>query len=711
MKKISEKINVGNRELSIEHGELAKQAGGAVKVTYGETVILASCCLAEARENTDFFPLTVDYRERTYAAGKIPGGYFKREGRPQEKEIITSRLIDRPIRPLFPEGYFDEVQIVVAVLSSDGENDSDIPSMIGSSCALALTGAPFLGPVGAVRIGRINGSFIINPTFKELEESDFNLVIAGTESALTMMEGECGEASENDILEAIDFARPVIKDITLFQKKIISMAGTQKREFKVDTVETDKKLADEIRQYASPMITAVYREALSKQDRSQKLENIKSEVIEKFNLADAEDDTGEKQAAQVLSELKKELLRELLKKDGLRVDGRKADQIRQITCKAGYLPRTHGSGIFTKGETQSLAVVTLGTSSDQQIMDELEGEYKKRFMLHYNFPPYSVGEVRPMRGPGRREIGHGLLAEKALMPVLRDKTEFPYTIRLVSDILESNGSSSMATVCAGSIALMDAGVPIKAPVAGVGMGIIDDIILSDMLGDEDHYGDMDFKVAGTREGITAIQMDIKIEGITKEVLGRALEQAKKARLETLDNIEKEISKPRESLSPYAPHLEILTINPDKIGILIGPGGKNVKKIQEETGANIDIEDDGTVTISSASSENLATAVKMVKSYTEDVEPGKMYEGKVTKIMDFGAFVEVLPGKSGMVHISELAPYRVGKVTDILNIDDVVKVKCIEIDDRGRINLSRVKALSEDEKKAEMKKDKQKKGKE
>lgn len=698
MEKIIEKIEINGRELVIETGELAMQAEGAVKVTYGETVILAACCTAESKGSKGFFPLTVDYRERTYAAGKIPGGFFKREGRPQEKEVTTARLIDRPIRPLFPEGYEDEVQVMITVLSFDGENDTDIPSIIGGSCAVSLSSAPFDGPVGAVRIGKIGSDFILNPTYKELENSEFELVVAGTESGIIMLEGESSHASEEVIIEAIDIAKSAIEKIVQVQKSIVQKAGCPKVGF--SPPELDVNLKNEISDFAGAKILEVYRGTLPKSERSKGLSDIEKEVLDKFTDPESEDEEKILQVELILDKLKKELLRKILVEEKLRVDGRKPDELRPITCSNGFLPRTHGSGLFTKGETQSLCVVTLGSKSDQQIMDVLEGEYRKRFMLHYNFPPYAVGEVKPNRGPGRREIGHGLLAEKAIAPSLPGQENFPYTIRVVSDILGSNGSSSMATVCAATIALMDAGVPIREPVIGVGMGIIEDVILTDIMGDEDHAGDMDFKVAGTRKGITAIQMDIKVSSISREILVKALQQAKKARLSTLEEIEKVISKPKEDLSQYAPRIETLTIDPKKIGLLIGPGGKNIKAIQESTETVIEIEDDGTVAISSSDKDNMARAVDMVRLCVEDVEAGKIYEGKVKNVHDFGAFVEVLPGKEGLVHISELAPYRVNKVTDILNAGDNVRVKCLEIDDRGRIKLSRVMALTEDERKNE-----------
>lgn len=689
---IKEKLELNGREIIIETGLLASQADGAVTVTYGETVVLATCCVSEAENNFGFFPLTVDYRERTYAAGKIPGGFFKREGRPNEKEIITSRLIDRPIRPLFPEGYKDEIQVIITVLSSDNENNSDIPSMIGGSCAIALSKAPFEGPIGVVRIGKINNEYVINPTFEDLEKSEFELIVAGTESGITMLEGGSSGTTEDNILSAIDVAKSAIDSIVALQKKITDQAGSPKKEFQI--VEIDDELKTIISDYSSEKITDVYRGALSKHDRQLKLDAIRTEILEKY--VDPDDDEKISLAKNFIEKLMKKLLRKLLTEEKIRVDGRHPNELRPITCSYGLLPRTHGSGLYTKGETQSLSVATLGNNRDQQIMDALTGEYKKNFMLHYNFPPFAVGECRPNRGPGRREIGHGLLAEKAITPSLPDKDGFPYTIRLVSDILESNGSSSMATVCAGTIALMDAGVPIKFPVAGVGMGIIDNVILTDIMGDEDHAGDMDFKVAGSRDGLTAIQMDIKISSVSLDILKEALEEARKARIHTLDEIAKTISKPRDSLSKYAPNIETMTINPKKIGALIGPGGKNIKEIQESTDSVIEIDDDGTVAISSSSREMMQEAIRMVKLSTDDAEVGRTYEGTVKNILDFGAFVEILPGKEGLVHISELAPYRVEKVTDILKVGDKVKVKCLGIDERGKIKLSRVKALNKKE---------------
>ncbi|MGM0567650.1 MAG: polyribonucleotide nucleotidyltransferase [Elusimicrobiota bacterium] len=699
MQRIKEKIEVNGRTLEIETGQLARQAQGAVKVSYGETVILATCCTDEARPGLNFFPLTVDYRERTYAAGKIPGGFFKREGRPQEKETITSRLIDRPLRPLFPDGYKKEVQVMVTVLSSDGENDADIPALIGASCATALTPAPFAGPVGAVRISSKDGNMIVNPTVTQLQESDCDFVVAGTSDAVVMLEGEANEVPEEEVIKSIEKAFSEIKRIVELQNTLLQKANPEKEEFVAP--QSDEELENKVKEAAEEKITSLFKTATSKIERSRSLSKIKEEVLQELVDEESEDASDVKGAiSEYFGQLKKEILRKLIKEEGLRVDGRKPDELRPIDCVSSLLPRTHGSGLFTKGETQALAAVTLGTMADMQIMDELSGEYKKSFMLHYNFPAFSVGEVKPNRGPGRREIGHGLLAEKALKKVFPSRDDFPYTIRVVSDILESNGSSSMASICAGTIALMDAGVKIESPVAGVGMGIIEGVILTDMLGDEDHAGDMDFKVAGTQKGVTAIQMDIKIEGISTQVLRDALNKAREARLKTLEAIQKEIAQPREELSPHAPGITIIKINPEKIGSLIGPGGKNIKKIQEDTGASIDIEDDGSVSISADNEEAMAETVKRVKGHTDEAKPGQIYIGTVKNIMNFGAFVEILPGQDGLVHISELAPYHVSQVTDVLNEGDEVRVKCIEIDERGRINLSRVQAMSEEEKEKE-----------
>ncbi len=706
MKKFKKAIELAGRELRLETGELARQAGGAVKVSYGDTVVLATCCVSPGG-NLPFFPLTVDYREKTYAAGKIPGGFFKREGKPQEKEVVTSRLIDRPIRPLFPEGYKDEVQVFISVLSSDGINNSDIPAMIGGSCAVALSSAPMEGPIGAIRIGKIDGEFIVNPTFEQINDSEFDIVVAGKEGTITMIEGEAYETSEEDILKAINKAEEYVAQIVDLQNKIVEKAGKEKLVYEPAPI--DDELAKKVRNKASTAITEIFKNAYSKQVRSSKLTELKDQIIEK--LAEKDPETGEAdsdisgQIKTIFGKLEKEILRKMVTEDKLRVDGRKPDELRPITCKAGYLPRTHGSAVFTKDETQSLGVITLGTTSDQQIMDELEGEYKKHFMVHYNFLPFCVGEVKRYFGPKRREIGHGLLAERALYPVLPDKEDFPYTIRLVSDILESNGSSSMATVCAGTLALLNGGIKMEAPVAGVGMGIIGDTILTDMLGDEDHAGDMDFKVAGTRKGITAIQMDIKISGISREILREAFQKAKDARLGTLEEIEKETPKAKDNLSPWAPQLNTLTIKKSKIGAVIGPGGKNINHIQDESDASVDIDDDGqqgTVTISADSKESMDRAVKMVNGFTDEAEVGKIYEGTVQTIKNYGAFVEVLPGMDGLLHISELAPYHVAKVTDILNEGDTVKVKCTKIDDRGKISLSRVEAMTNEELEAEKK---------
>ncbi|MEA3506338.1 MAG: polyribonucleotide nucleotidyltransferase, partial [Elusimicrobiota bacterium] len=608
----------------------------------------------------------------------------------------------------FPEGYNDEVQVFISVLSSDGVNNSDIPAMIGGSCAVALSEAPMEGPIGAVRLGKIDGEFIVNPTFDQIDDSEFDIVVAGKEGTITMIEGEAYETSEEDVLKAIDTAEEYVARIVSLQNKIVGQAGKEKLLYEPAPI--DEELAKKVRDEAAVAITEIFKSGLGKQERSSKLSELKEQVIEAVAEKDPETGEADKSAAgrikTVFGKLEKELLRKMVTEDKLRVDGRKPEELRPITCKAGYLPRTHGSAVFTKGETQSLGVITLGTTSDQQIMDELEGEYKKHFMVHYNFLPFCVGEVRRYFGPKRREIGHGLLAERALYPALPTKEDFPYTIRLVSDILESNGSSSMATVCAGTLALLNGGIKMKAPVAGVGMGIIGDTILTDMLGDEDHAGDMDFKVAGTRDGITAIQMDIKISGITREVLREALDRAKTARLGTLDEIEKETPKASEDLSPWAPQLKTMEIKKSKIGAVIGPGGKNINRIQDESGTSVDIEDEGdkgVVTISAESKESLDEAVRMVKELTDEAEVGKIYEGTVQTVKDYGAFVEVIPGQDGLLHISAMAPYRVNKVTDILNEGDKVKVKCTKVDDKGKISLSRVEAMTEKELEEEKKK--------
>jgi len=680
-------VDLGGRSLIIETGKVAKQSHGAATVRSGDTIILAT--VVEAKQvdvEQDFFPLFVDYREKAYAAGKIPGGFFKREGRPSEKEIVSARLIDRSLRPLFPEGYFNEVQIMVMVLSSDQENDADVLGLVGASAALGISSIPFYEPIGAVRVGRINNRFIINPLFSELEESEMNLVVAGTKDYINMVEGGCQEVSEEDLLAALEFGHEKIKLTVEIQEQLLSRCGKPKRE--VEPPPKNPELKEAVTNLAFEKIKEANRTP-DKIERENKLDelldSVTLELLEKFP-------ESENQIKAILQELEKQDMRKMILTEGKRVDGRDINQIRPISCEVGVLPRTHGSAIFTRGQTQSLAVATLGTKIDEQRTDDLEGESSKSYMLHYNFPPFSVGEIRPIRGPGRREIGHGALAERAIQPVVPKEEVFPYTIRIVSDILESNGSSSMATVCGGTLSLMDAGVPIKAPVAGVALGLIKDeekvAILSDILGVEDHLGDMDFKVTGTRKGITAFQMDLKMAGIDLNLLNQALKRAKEGRLHVLDIMEQTIAKPRPQLSAYAPRIIILKVKPDKIGEIIGPGGKTIRGIIEQTGAKIDIEDDGSIFIASVDQKAGELAQELILKLTEEPEMGKEYTGKVKRVTAFGAFVEILPGQDGLVHISELDTRRVNRVEDVLNVGDEVKVKIIGIDVDGKIKLSR-----------------------
>ncbi|KPK76829.1 MAG: hypothetical protein AMJ89_03440 [candidate division Zixibacteria bacterium SM23_73] len=680
-------VDLGGKSLIIETGKVAKQAHGATIVRLSDTMILATVVEAkEVDEEQDFFPLFVDYREKTYAAGKIPGGFFKREGRPSEKEIVSARLIDRSLRPLFPEGYFKEVQIMVMVLSSDQENDADILGLVGASAALGISPIPFYEPIGAVRVGRINGRFIVNPLFSELEESEMNLVVAGTKDHINMVQGGCQEVSEEDLLAALEFGYEKIKLIVEIQEQLLAGCGKPKQ--KVEPPPKNPELVEAVTNLAKEKI----KEANHTSDKTERenkldelLDSVSLELLERFP-------ESERQIAAILQELEKQDMRKMILTEGRRVDGRDIYQIRPISCEIGVLPRTHGSAIFTRGQTQSLAVTTLGTKMDEQRIDDLEGESTKSYMLHYNFPPFSVGEIRPIRGPGRREIGHGVLAERAIQPVVPKEDLFPYTIRIVSDILESNGSSSMATVCGGTLSLMDAGVPIKAPVAGVALGLIKEkekvAILSDILGVEDHVGDMDFKVTGTRKGITAFQMDVKIAGVDLSLLNQALKRAKEGRLHILDIMEQTIAKPRPELSAYAPRIIILKVKPDKIGEIIGPGGKIIRGIIEKTGAKIDIEDDGSIFIASVDQKAGELAQELILKLTEEPEIGKEYMGKVRRVTAFGAFVEILPGQDGLVHISELDTGRVNRVEDVLNVGDEVKVKIIGIDVDGRIKLSR-----------------------
>ncbi len=687
-------LEVKGKTLTIETGLFAKQADGSVLARYGDTVVLATAVAKkEVREGIDFFPLTIDYQEKSYAAGKIPGGFFKREGRPSEKEVLTSRLIDRPTRPLFPDGFFSETQGIISVLSFGDENISDILGIIGMSCALCISNIPFNGPVGAVRIGILNDSLVINPDLQEIEECDFNLVVAGTEEAVMMVEGGGQEIKEPVLLEALNIAHEEIKKIVDLQKQLVASVGRTKRSFTVPQL--DEKLMESVSDLSLDKIkqAIVIPDKLLRQDT---LDDILKDVIEKLNT---EEEDISKNIALLFNKLEKNLVRNMILEQNVRADGRKPDEIRNISGYVGFLPRAHGSALFVRGETQALTVVTLGTAEDEQRIDSLEGESKKKFMLHYNFPPFSVGEVKFLRSAGRREIGHGILAERALKVILPQRDDFPYTIRIVSDILESNGSSSMATVCGGALALMDAGVPIKAPVAGIAMGLIKEnentVILTDILGLEDHLGDMDFKVTGTEEGITAFQMDVKISSVTKEIMENALEQAKKGRLHILGKMKEILSGPRDDLAAHAPRIYTLKIKPAKIRDVIGTGGKVIRGIVEETGVKIDIDDTGTVNIASIDEESAQKAIAIVEGIVADAELGKLYMGKVKRIVDFGAFVEILPGTEGLLHISQIADTRTEKVTDVLKEgEENVPVRVIEIDKMGRVRLSRKEALKE-----------------
>ncbi len=685
----------GKEEIIISTGKMAKQAHGSCTVQCGgKMVLVTAVCSRKPRENMSFFPLTVEYREKTFAAGKIPGGFFKREGRPGEKEILTARMIDRPIRPLFPHGMRNDVQIVATVLSSDVEHDSDILALIGASTALTISDIPFDGPIGGVRVGSVNGQFIINPTFQEMEESDLDLVVVSDKEDVLMIEAGSNDVSEDRMIEAIKFAHEASSDLIELQEQLKEKVGKKKRE-DISTIEPDQDLLERIEKIVGDKMSEIHQLS-EKSERMEALDLLKKEVI---GAAGAEDDTDlQAQIGEAMQTLEKKLLRDSIFNDKKRLDGRDFDEIRELACEVNVLPATHGSALFTRGETQSLAVITLGTSGDEQRIDALEGEGHKSFMLHYNFPPFSVGEARPIRGPGRREIGHGALAEKSLKPVLPSKDVFPYTLRLVSEILESNGSSSMATVCAGSLALMVGGVPIRSAVAGIAMGLVsngsDYEILTDIAGSEDHFGDMDFKVAGTKEGINAVQMDLKIRGVGFELLEKAFDRAKKARLEILDAMEREIKEPLKELASTAPQIKSIKLPEDKIGTVIGPGGKMIKKIVAESGADINIDDDGVCQIASPNKESLEAALDMIRPLIEDPEIGKIYEATVRKIMDFGAFCDFMSNKSGLVHISELASGYVENVGEVVSEGQKVRVKVKEIDKQGRINLT-MKDIEED----------------
>jgi polyribonucleotide nucleotidyltransferase len=684
------------RPLVLETGRLARQAAGSAVVCFGETMVLAAVTVSPNVSTLPFFPLTVEYREKTYAAGKIPGGFLKREGRPSDKEILASRLIDRSIRPLFPEGFKNEVQVFVTVLSADQENDADILGVVAASTALSLSGVPWNGPLAGVRVGRVEGNWILNPTFQQLEFSTIDLVVSGSSDSIVMVEGGALEVSEAEMLEALKVAQRGIRDVIKLEQQLIAKAGTPKK-FEWRKPETDQALVARVREAAeSQMAQAI--NAKDKAGRSQAVKAVKEQVLEKLTPEFAE------QAREVgteLEDIEYRVMRSQVLERGERVDGRDLDTIRPITIETKVLPRTHGSAIFTRGQTQALVSVTLGTTDDEQRIDSIDvaGETTKSFMLHYNFPPYSTGEVKMMRGTSRREIGHGALAERALQPLLPQYEDFPYTLRVVSEILESNGSSSMATVCGGSLALMDAGVPMKAPCAGVAMGLIKEgakiAILTDILGSEDHLGDMDFKVAGTERGITSIQMDIKIEGLDLKIMEDALEKARKGRLHILKEMAKVLPAPRTELSKYAPRIFTMQIKPDKIGDVIGPKGKTIRGIQDATGAKISIEDTGVVTISAVGGEAGEKARAMVAAITTEPEVGRTYEGPVKSTTAFGAFVEILPGVEGLLHISELQHGRTEKTEDVVKKGDIVQVKLLEVDDRGRMKLSRKALLPRD----------------
>jgi polyribonucleotide nucleotidyltransferase len=686
-------LDFHGRPLTIEVGRVAKQADGAAWVRYGETVVLVTAVAArELKLETDFFPLTVDYQEKTFAAGKIPGGFFKREGRASEKEILTCRLIDRSIRPLFVEGLRCETQVIATVLSADRENDPDVVAMLGASAALHVSDIPFNGPIAGVRVGRIDGKWVINPTQSELQESDTDIFLSGSKDAIVMVEGGARMVAEDQILEGLFAGHQAIQPLLEIQEQLRRELGKAKRH--VPLAELDAGIVGRVEELALAKLEQAI-EIPEKQERYKRLAEVKAEVVTQVAAEFAGKDRHIKGA---FDELKRKMFRGLVIKRERRIDGRGLKDIRPISCEVEVLPRTHGSALFTRGETQALVVATLGTASDEQRVDALLGEHFKKFMLHYNFPPFSVGEVKFLRGPGRREIGHGNLAERALLPVLPSEESFPYTIRVVSEILESNGSTSMATVCGGSLSLMDAGVPVSAPVAGIAMGLIKDgehvRVLSDILGDEDHLGDMDFKVAGTPDGVTSLQMDIKISGVSREIMSQALHQAKEGRLHILNAMNGTLDSPRTAVSGHAPRIITLRVKPDKIREIIGPGGKVIRGIIEATGVKIDVEDDGSVTIASSDEVAARKAIEMIQRIAAEAEVGKIYKGTVRKIVEFGAFVEILPGTDGLVHISQLAPEHVRKVSDVLKEGDEVMVKVLEIDRQGKIRLSRKEALEE-----------------
>ena len=689
-------VEVGGRPMRFQTGKVAKQADGSVLVSQGDTIVLVTAVMSdEPREDVDFFPLLVEYRERAYAAGKIPGGFIKREGKPTDEEILKARVTDRSIRPIFPKGFRNDVQVVAFVISADQENDPAVLAINGASAALHISRIPFEKPVGAVRVARINGQLVINPSYEAQQEADINLVVSGTEDAVVIVEGGAKEVPEEEVLDAILFAHEEIKKIVKAQEELRALAGKPKYEFVAPELDpaTKEKIKRWVFERIEPVITIP-----DKHERREKLKELKELMLIELNVPEEEYHL----AKEAFNEAEKEFVRRMVLEKGVRIDGRKPDEIRPISIEVGLLPRAHGSALFTRGQTQALVTTTLGTPEEYQLVEGLMPEEQKRFMLHYNFPPFCVGEISPLRGPGRREIGHGALAERALAPVIPPEEEFPYVIRVVSDILESNGSSSMATVCGGSLSLMDAGVPIKAQVAGIAMGLIMEgdkfVVLSDILGDEDHLGDMDFKVAGTRKGVTAIQMDLKVKGISREVLSQALEQARKGRLYILDKMDAVIKEPRKEISPYAPRIVTTKIDPEKTRDLIGPSGKTIKTIIDKAGVKITIKEDGTVLVSAPSEEAAAQALKMIEDVTKDLEVGNTYLGKVTRVENYGAFVELAPGKVGLVHISKLPQEVKENIFEKIKVSDLIPVKIVEFDQLGRPKLSRVDVTPEEEKK-------------
>ena len=687
-------VEIGGRDLYIETGRVAKQASGSVVVTCGETVVLVTAVSTdEVRQGIDFLPLTVEYQAMSYAGGRIPGNFFRRDmGRPGELETLTARLIDRPLRPLFPKGYHYEIQVIATVLSTDKENEADVLALLGASAALEVSDIPFMGPVAAVRVGRIDGTLVSNPTKSEQTESDINLIVAGNRNGIVMVEGGGQFVAESDMIDALFYGYESLQPMLDMQETLKREAGKPKRA--VPPLPEAEVSQEKVAEVGEALIREVLRTA-DKLERQTKRKQAVGTVVEALSETYEGKD---KEIGEAVHSLEKAMVRSMMLDEGKRIDGRAFDEVRPIECAVGILPRVHGSALFTRGETQAMVLTTLGTDRDEQRIESLYGEHFRSFILHYNFPPYSVGEAKRLGGPGRREIGHGALARRALMPVIPDTEDFQYCIRVVSEILESNGSSSMASVCGGCLSLMDAGVPLKDAVAGVAMGLVAEgdkiVVLTDIIGDEDHYGDMDFKVTGTRDGITALQMDIKVDGITREIMERALEQAKKGRLFILDEMKKSIAEPRGRVSEYAPIIETIKVKPEKVRIIIGPGGKTIREITNTTGARIDVNDEGTVQIASADKESCDAAMKMIKEIVQEVEVGKIYDGKVVKIMDFGAFVEIFPGTDGLVHISQLDKERVSKVTDVLREGDEVKVKVLEVDDNGKIRLSRKAALYE-----------------